>query len=214
MRAEKLPRQLRSRLMPHRIKILCLSCGWLLLFFFLLPLPSSESAPHQKEDFRKPLVVAQASVTFLEDGAYRRALQGAIDKAIKEITLSFFSFKIKGDRGGYPDVIVARLAEAAKRGVKVVVLLERGRDPGDSTSRENRRTMEILQQQGVSVFLDAPERTTHTKIVVIDGKYTFIGSHNLTQSALKYNNEVSVMIESTQAAAEALNYIRSLLPGG
>jgi len=68
--------------MPHRIKILCLSCGWLLLFFFLLPLPSSESAPHQKEDFRKPLVVAQASVTFLEDGAYRRALQEAMVNAL------------------------------------------------------------------------------------------------------------------------------------
>ena len=36
--------------------------------------------------------------------------------------------------------------------------------------------------------------------------------HNLTQSALKYNNEMSVMIESPQVAAEALEYIKSLLP--
>ncbi len=200
--------------MPRRERILSLSCGGLLLLFLLMPPPSSESAPRQRGDFGKPLFVANASVTLLENSAYWRARQEAIDKATREITLSFFSFKIKGDRGGYPDIIVARLAEAAKRGVKVVVLLEGGRDQGDSTSQENRRTREILQQKGVRVFLDAPEKTTHTKIVVIDGKYTFLGSHNLTQSALKYNNEVSVMIESPQVAAEALNYIRSLLPGG
>lgn len=151
------------------------------------------------------------SLTVLEDGAYWPFLKGAIDKAEKEIKLSFFSFKTKGKRGSYPDLIMASLAGAAKRGVKVVVLLERGRVPDEKLDRDNRETARRLLNKGVYVYFDGTVRTTHTKMVVVDGEYTFIGSHNLTQSALKYNHEISVMIKSPQVAAEALSYINSII---
>ena len=60
--------------------------------------------------------------------------------------------------------------------------------------------------------MDAPDRTTHAKLVVIDRRYLFVGSHNLTQSALKYNHEVSVRIDSPPLAEEALAYLKSLCP--
>jgi len=50
----------------------------------------------------------------------------------------------------------------------------------------------------------------HTKLAVIDGRYTFIGSHNLTQSALKHNNELSVLVDSPAVAESTLNYIKGL----
>jgi phosphatidylserine/phosphatidylglycerophosphate/cardiolipin synthase-like enzyme len=62
----------------------------------------------------------------------------------------------------------------------------------------------------VEVFFDSPKRTTHTKLAVIDGRYTFIGSHNMTQSALKHNNELSVLIDSQAVADKTLNYIKGL----
>jgi phosphatidylserine/phosphatidylglycerophosphate/cardiolipin synthase-like enzyme len=130
----------------------------------------------------------------------------------KEITLSFFHFKTKGSKDSYPDVIMASLIAASQRGVKVLVLLEQGRDPEEGNTQENMQTMERLRKKGVLVYLDSPSTTTHTKMAVMDGKYTFIGSHNMTQSALKYNNEISVLIESPQVAAEALDYIESLIP--
>jgi phosphatidylserine/phosphatidylglycerophosphate/cardiolipin synthase-like enzyme len=54
---------------------------------------------------------------------------------------------------------------------------------------------------------------THTKLVVIDRRYLLIGSHNLTQSALKFNHEASVRIDSAPLAEEALVYMNSLCPG-
>ena len=60
--------------------------------------------------------------------------------------------------------------------------------------------------------MDGPDRTTHAKMVIIDRRYLFIGSHNLTQSALKYNHEVSVRIDSPLLAEEALRYMKSLCP--
>ena len=148
----------------------------------------------------------------LENRAYYLALKEAIDRAKKEITLSYFRFNTKGRVASYPDIVMEGLISAAKRGVKVVVLLDQNKDINDITSKENLETMGRLNKTGVKVYLDSPETTTHTKMTVIDGRYTFIGSHNLTQSALKYNNEISLMIESTQVADEALSYIKSLLP--
>lgn len=186
----------------------------LLTFFQIFPPQVLAGARARNGEITKGKAVSFSdcpTLTVLEDGAYWPALKDAIDKAQKEITLSFFTFKTKGKGGGCPDLILASLAGAAKRGVKVVVLLERGRVPDEQLNRENMETGKRLQKKGVHVYLDAPATTTHTKMVVVDKEYTFIGSHNLTQSALKYNHEISVLIKSPQAAAEALRYINSII---
>ena len=104
------------------------------------------------------------------------------------------------------------LVTAAGRGVRVEAILERNRDAGD-ISRSNAETAEKLRQGGIRVCLDSPDRQTHTKLVVIDRRYILIGSHNLTQSALKHNHEASVWIDSVPLAEEALRYMKSLCPG-
>jgi len=186
--------------------------GWLVIFSLFAPSTSAVSALIKKGEHRQPLAVPNSSIAVLVDRNYLPALKDAIDGAKKEITLSFFHFKTKTSNDSYPDVIMTSLIKASQRGVKVSVLLEQGRDPGESNTRENIQTMERLRKGGVIVHLDSSATTTHTKTAVVDGKYTFIGSHNLTQSALKYNHEISVMIESQQVAAEALDYIKSLMP--
>ena len=191
-----------------------LTVAWLLILSLLTPSASALSAGGKKDESGKNSIFSGSSVTILVDRDYLPALKDAIDKAKKEITLSFYHFKTMDSNNTYPDVILTSLARASERGVKVSVLLEQGRDPEEGNTRENKQTLERLRGSGVAVHLDSPSTTTHTKMAVVDGKYTFIGSHNLTQSALKYNNEISVMIESPQLAMEALDYIRSLVPNG
>ena len=188
--------------------------AWLLILSLITPSASALSAGGKKEESRKNRIFSNSSVTLLVDRDYLQALKETIDKAKKEITLSFYHFKTMDRNNTYPDIILASLARASERGVKVSVLLEQGRDPEEGNTRENKQTLERLKRSGVTVHLDTPSTTTHTKMAVVDGKYTFIGSHNLTQSALKYNNEISVMIESPQVAMEALDYIRSLVANG
>jgi len=155
------------------------------------------------------------SVTILENRDYFPALKDAIDRANKEITLSYYHFKTKDE---FARRVLQEIYEEFFRefhleaSVKVTILLEQSRDDTESTGKDNRATMGKLRKAGIRVYLDTPEKTTHTKMAVVDGKYTFIGSHNLTQSGLKYNNEISVLIDSPQAAAEASDYIKSLIP--
>ena len=89
----------------------------------------------------------------------------------------------------------------------VTVILEKGKSARDKLSAENRNTADLLTRNGVNVYFADPGVTTHNKIVVIDKRYIFLGSHNLTQGALKYNNELSVLIDSPEMAAEVRTYL-------
>jgi phosphatidylserine/phosphatidylglycerophosphate/cardiolipin synthase-like enzyme len=91
------------------------------------------------------------------------------------------------------------------------VVLER--DSGTKNDRlgeENRHTAAYLSREGVKVFFDSPSIVTHAKVAVIDGRYVYLGSHNLTQSALRHNNELSVRIDSPEMAAEVTSYLERL----
>jgi phosphatidylserine/phosphatidylglycerophosphate/cardiolipin synthase-like enzyme len=150
------------------------------------------------------------NVTVLKDGDYYPALLRTIDNAKHEIVMSFFLFKTNGYRSNYPDKLLHGLIEAAKRGVSVSVILEIGHDAKSRVNRDNRATAGRLKNNGVTVYFDSPRATTHTKVVIVDKRYTFIGSHNLTASALKYNHEVSVLIDSSKIAEDMLRYSKML----
>lgn len=157
-----------------------------------------------------PQAVVEAKL--LLDRDYFTALLDGVDRARAEIFLSAYLFRTIQNARGYPEAVLKRLVAAVHRGVRVDVVLERNRDT-DDLSRNNAETAERLKQGGIRVCMDAPDRVTHTKLVVIDRRYLLIGSHNLTQSALKFNHEASVWIDSPSLAEEALSYMKSLCPG-
>lgn len=158
-----------------------------------------------------PVSPVGCDVSLLKDRDYLPALLEGIDQARREIALSVFFFKTNGFKDNQPDRVLSRLREAARRGVKVEVVIEQGQE-GDNISQDNAETVRKLKAAGIAVCMDGPDRTTHAKMVIIDRRYLFIGSHNLTQSALKYNHEVSVRIDSPSLAEEGLRYMKSLCP--
>ena len=178
----------------------------LLLCVFLWAGPSTLSA--KTPNFNSP---EDAGVRLLEDREYFPVFMKAIHNAKNEIVMSFFLFKTNGYSKSFTDRLLASLVRAAERGVKVTVILEKGNVSRNSqTDKSNRATAERLKDRGVDVCFDSPQTTTHTKVAVIDRRYIFLGSHNLTNSALKYNHELSVFIDSPPIAMETLNYINSL----
>jgi len=61
---------------------------------------------------------------------------------------------------------------------------------------------------------ESASRRTHAKIVVIDSRVVFIGSHNWTESALSYNHEASLMVCSQDVAEDLEGYIQSIWSSG
>ena len=152
----------------------------------------------------------QGKVILLQDHKYYDALISGIRKAKKEITGCFFLFKVSEHKGDQPMAVVSELIAAQKRGIRVSIELEQATTGKGTVYEQNRRAAALMMEAGIKVRFDAPKTTTHVKAMVIDGRYVYIGSHNLTQSALKYNNELSVMIDSAELAEEVTSYLNNL----
>jgi len=149
-------------------------------------------------------------VTLLPDHEFYASLSAGIRQAKKEIKGCFFLFKATSGRNNLPNELVEDLIAARKRGVAVTMELEQDALGRGSIYEQNRRAAALLSEGGVKVRFDAPKTTTHIKALVIDGRFVYMGSHNLTQSALRYNNELSVMIESKELADEVGSYLDHL----
>ena len=149
---------------------------------------------------------------FLTNKEYFPALEDKIKRANKEILVAMYLFRTTDHKGNLATALREDLIAAASRGVKVMVFLEkekRGRK-GSSLNDDNAFTAEILSRGGVKVYLDDPETTSHMKLVAIDSRFVFLGSHNLTDSALRFNNEASVMIDSPNIAREAVSFVKGI----
>lgn len=101
------------------------------------------------------------------------------------------------------------ILRAKKRGVGVSVLLN-NESPGRNLSKINRITNDQLSRGGCAVRMLRTAGLLHTKLWVIDGKVSFIGSHNISSRALGVNEEVSVKIESEKMAGYLLTYFKTL----
>jgi phosphatidylserine/phosphatidylglycerophosphate/cardiolipin synthase-like enzyme len=151
-----------------------------------------------------------ARVTLLQDQNYYETFIRGIRTARKEITGCFFIFKVAEKRNNLPMGVIRELIAAHKRGVAVTITLEQAAPDKGDVSEQNRKAAKLLSEAGIKIRFDWPKTTTHVKAMVIDNRYVYIGSHNLTQSALKYNNELSVMIDSPELAAETSAYLQAI----
>jgi phosphatidylserine/phosphatidylglycerophosphate/cardiolipin synthase-like enzyme len=196
--------------MHHLRKIMVFALFVSMTSFFQVGWPSVLAAEDRTPPLLKPVDQSGRPLTLLKNKAYFHALSEKIRDARSEIVMAYFLFKTNNHPRSYPEILLQGLGAAARRGVRVTVVLEQDDKPDSSINRDNRNAAERLRQAGVEIYFDAPKKTTHTKLAVVDRRYTFIGSHNLTQSALKHNNELSVLIDSPVLAEETLNYIKSL----
>ncbi|MCM8762275.1 MAG: phospholipase D-like domain-containing protein [Candidatus Omnitrophica bacterium] len=115
----------------------------------------------------------------------------------------------------YPDsptnIFLKELIEAKKRGVNIeVVLNQSDKDSSSHSTVENLKTARYLSNNGIGVYFTNPNRTTHSKILVIDRRYVVIGSANWSYSAMEKNNETSVIIDSPKLAEFYIKYFEEI----
>lgn len=182
------------------------------LLTFSMMLTSSSFAQSKLKDIR--IQAYKGDITLLEDKSYFDSLLSKINGAKKDIVISMYVFKTTSNKINLSNRIKDALIKAAQQGVEVKVLLERESNRGSSLNSGNDDTASKLARGGVKVYFDLPQKRTHVKAIVIDRRYTFIGSHNLTSSALQHNNELSLMIDSVAVAMETKKYIEEIIGKG
>ena len=129
----------------------------------------------------------------LSDDALLRAVSQALAAAETRVRVAHYTL---WDSGAVRQLVDA-LGDAAERGVTVQVL-------ADEEADDAPLLVEQLEARGVQARLDSPEVTLHNKLWIIDDA-VITGSHNLSNSALTSNREVSVRATDpdTIAAFEA-----------
>ena len=186
----------------------------ILLWLVLTLVVSGCDSPVSAEGKYAKKISGEEQAVILTNENFVPALIKSIDAAQDEILMSIFSFKAGGHKNSYPDRIVSHLAKAVKRGVNVTVVLETTRGKADDLTLQNKKSGDLMAGKGIRVFYDSPRKTTHTKLIIIDQRLIFLGSHNVTQSALKYNNEISVMLNRPDLAESVREYILKIIRDG
>ncbi|XZE19992.1 phospholipase D-like domain-containing protein [Pirellulaceae bacterium SH449] len=103
------------------------------------------------------------------------------------------------------------LIRAVKRGVSVTILT----NSLESTDQvivhaEYVNVRRALVRHGIIVREMQGTNPLHTKLIVIDGYKTIVGSHNLDMLSMKRNSEVGLLVTSSEFAEEALLLFSSL----
>jgi phosphatidylserine/phosphatidylglycerophosphate/cardiolipin synthase-like enzyme len=141
------------------------------------------------------------------DGGYSSTIKPLLEGAKKEILLITYGMSL--DFVKYPStdpqVSAKRLAAAAKKGVKVRVLLEKNDGTGDTGEGLNDLNDEAavwLASQGIEVRFDTPSVITHAKVLVVDGTLV-LGTNNWGYSGFVKDHECGVRT-SDDATVEAM----------
>ncbi len=180
------------------------------ILFLLLPNAALTAPQKDQKKSEKPLKTYKANIRFLENKRYVKELLRKINRAKKSIDIGMYLFKTTKNPRNPSNLLLKALVQAKKeRNIKITVLLERS-GYNKILNAENQKIGKYLKKKKIRVCWDKLDKQTHTKLIIIDQKWTFIGSHNFSHSALKYNNEASVLIESRGFGKKSAAYLKRL----
>ena len=152
-------------------------------------------------------------VEVLEDREYYERVLRDLRRANETICIAMYSMVYDpGDPVDWANDLIRELTSAAARGVKVRVVIEYRTFFGEL--ERNLEAYNYLKGAGVEVKLDMGSDTDHMKLVVVDGRIVYVGSHNWSESALYYNHEVTVRIVDEGLARELEEYFEELWSEG
>ncbi|MGB7573278.1 MAG: phospholipase D-like domain-containing protein [Thermodesulfobacteriota bacterium] len=178
----------------------------ILALLFLFPL----STFYAQHSFSLPA----EDVQLVLNDQYFQVAKKMIQEAKHSIQVMMFEMGYYDEHPNTPsNLLIKELISAKKRGVKVEVILE-VKEGEDRTTERNRHTGTILCEGGVEVIYDSLSKTTHAKLMVVDGQLSLLGSTNWTYYALTNNNETSVLVRSKEVARAFGDYFNQVKATG
>jgi cardiolipin synthase len=102
--------------------------------------------------------------------------------------------------------LLRELLKARKRGVRVQIIV-----PGQSDVKvvqwATRHVYEFLLKRGIQIY-ERNDRMLHSKVLVVDGRWSVIGSCNLDARSLRHNLEFFAVVRCDALAAALLKICR------
>lgn len=143
------------------------------------------------------------SVQAINNRDYFGSAMTGIEDSRETIDVLMYLVKYAAESEDSVYILLNKLVDASRRGVRVRVLLE-------SSLEENVLTADYLISQGIAVKFDPPDVTTHAKFILIDSQFLLLGSSNWTNHALKLNNEANLLVSQPELAQKYCCYFDQL----
>jgi phosphatidylserine/phosphatidylglycerophosphate/cardiolipin synthase-like enzyme len=179
----------------------------IVFIFFLFFSLAAVYAPHSSG-------LSAGDIRVVVDAQYFQVAKKMIQEAKTSIRVMMFEMGYYEKHHDTPsNLLIKELIGAKKRGVKVEVILEI-REGDDRTTKRNRQSGKMLSDGGVEVIYDSLSKTTHAKLMVVDGELILLGSTNWVFSSLTNNHEVSILIRSKEVAKELIDYFNQVKATG
>ena len=134
------------------------------------------------------LVKRLPSVCFTPNRKCQLKIIDVINRAKDSVFVQAYSFT---DRD-----IAKALVGAAKRGVKVRILLDK------SNRNDKRSAKDIVVQNALPLRFDSPSGIAHNKVMVIDRSIVLSGSYNFSAAAHSSNTENLLILNNPGLAKE------------
>ena len=153
-----------------------------------------------------PSETEQLFLQVLVDQDYYYSMLDDLRSANSTIYVAMYEMKYDPDDSfDWANDLIRELVNAKQRGINVSVAIEYRTYFGYMDV--NLPAYNYLLSNGVNVKLDNETDTDHLKLVIIDNKIVYVGSHNWSESALYYNHETSVRIVSEETAQIFIEYL-------
>lgn len=138
------------------------------------------------------------------DRDYFSTAEKLIQEAEKSICISMLVMKRGKKPNSFVNLLIEELKNAAKRGIKIRMLLE-------SNIKVNQPTVDFLRDtRNIEIKFDSLQKTTHNKIVIIDENTILIGSTNWTEKSIGHANEANVVIKDKEVTEYFQEYFDRL----
>jgi len=105
--------------------------------------------------------------------------------------------------------LIGALLTAALRGIKVCIILPEKNNLGYMSWASRHMLWELLERE-IKVYYQ-PEPFEHSKLFVVDNKYSLIGSANIDPRSLRLNYEVGVEVYDAEFAIKLSKYVKNVL---
>jgi phosphatidylserine/phosphatidylglycerophosphate/cardiolipin synthase-like enzyme len=120
---------------------------------------------------------------------------GTLNNAQSQIRLQAYGFT--------SPPILSALVAAERRGVDVVIILDKSDDIASPDRSDH--GAEFVARAGIPVFIDYRPAIAHNKVIVVDKHIVVTGSYNFTGGAEHRNAENVTVIASTKVAGQFLS---------
>jgi phosphatidylserine/phosphatidylglycerophosphate/cardiolipin synthase-like enzyme len=129
---------------------------------------------------------ANLKVFFSPNGGCTEAIVNELGKAQEEVLVQAYGFTSAP--------IAQALVDAAKRGLKVEIILDKGQ------RTEKYSEADFTLHAGIPTYIDFAHAIAHNKIMIIDEQTVITGSFNFTKGAEEKNAENLLVIHEPELA--------------